>query len=221
MLVRLRIYAGSPEHSLFAYVSRSITKPTEWHVRHAKTQICLGICPVWPESSLCAQREAKDLSHAAAHVINTHFHLKSDSMCYCFIFSVKMQVVLCCVLALFSVVGIVQGNYYPYYNYYPQQRGGGGWGASMSIHCLISAVFLIEKSKENTFKINITTYGEIFIRKLQIWILEDYIVEKFLLLRNYEMNFRFSGNNGNIECKALMRQGIILIDYQYLLSIKF
>ena len=37
-----------------------MTKSTKWHVRPAKTQISLGICPVWSESSLCAQRVAKD-----------------------------------------------------------------------------------------------------------------------------------------------------------------
>ena len=31
-------------------------------VRPAKTQISLGICPVWSESSLCTQRVAKDPS---------------------------------------------------------------------------------------------------------------------------------------------------------------
>ena len=38
------------------------TKPTKWHVRPAKTQISLGIRPVWLESSLCTQWEAKDTS---------------------------------------------------------------------------------------------------------------------------------------------------------------
>ena len=37
-------------------------KPTKRHVRPAKTQISLGIRPAWPESSLCAQWVAKDLS---------------------------------------------------------------------------------------------------------------------------------------------------------------
>ena len=37
-----------------------MTKPAYWHVRPAKTQISLGIRPVWSESSLCAQRVAKD-----------------------------------------------------------------------------------------------------------------------------------------------------------------
>ena len=32
-----------------------MTKPTKWHVRPAKTQISLGIRPVWSESSPCAQ----------------------------------------------------------------------------------------------------------------------------------------------------------------------
>ena len=36
-------------------------KPTKWPVRLAKTQISLGICPVWSESSLFAQQDAKAL----------------------------------------------------------------------------------------------------------------------------------------------------------------
>ena len=43
-------------------MSRIVTKPTKRHVRPAKTQISLGIHPVWSESSLCAQWVAKDLS---------------------------------------------------------------------------------------------------------------------------------------------------------------
>ena len=45
-----------------AQMSRLMTKPTKWHVCLAKTQISLGIRPVWPESSLCAQLVAKDPS---------------------------------------------------------------------------------------------------------------------------------------------------------------
>ena len=36
-----------------------MTKPTKWHVHPAKTQISLGVRPVWSESSLCAQWVAK------------------------------------------------------------------------------------------------------------------------------------------------------------------
>ena len=43
-------------------MSPIMTKPTKWYVRPAKTQISLGIRPVWSESSLCAQWVAKDLS---------------------------------------------------------------------------------------------------------------------------------------------------------------
>ena len=43
-------------------MSHLVTKPTKWHVRPAKTQISLGIRPVWSESSLCAQWVAKDPS---------------------------------------------------------------------------------------------------------------------------------------------------------------
>ena len=39
-----------------------MTKPTKWHVRPAKTQISLGIRPVWSESSLYTQWVAKDPS---------------------------------------------------------------------------------------------------------------------------------------------------------------
>ena len=35
-------------------LSRLMTKPTKWHVLPAKTQISLGIRPVWSESSQCA-----------------------------------------------------------------------------------------------------------------------------------------------------------------------
>ena len=44
------------------FTRRRMTKQTNWHVRPAKTQISLGIRPVWSESSLCAQRIAKDQS---------------------------------------------------------------------------------------------------------------------------------------------------------------
>ena len=47
------------------HLSRNTTKPTKWHVHPAKTQISLGIRPVWSESSLCTQsffmRTAKTL----------------------------------------------------------------------------------------------------------------------------------------------------------------
>ena len=40
---------------LFLNLSRLMTKPTKWHVHPAKTQISLGIHPVWSESLLCAE----------------------------------------------------------------------------------------------------------------------------------------------------------------------
>ena len=42
------------------YLSQSMSKPAKPPVRSAKTQISLGICPVWSESLLCAQCVAKD-----------------------------------------------------------------------------------------------------------------------------------------------------------------
>ena len=40
-----------------------MTKPTKWHVRPAKTQISLGIRPVWSESSLSVMKKAWVLSY--------------------------------------------------------------------------------------------------------------------------------------------------------------
>ena len=42
------------------HMSRSMTKPIKWHVHPAKTQISLGIRPVWSDSSLPASWVAKD-----------------------------------------------------------------------------------------------------------------------------------------------------------------
>ena len=47
-------------------MSRSVTKSAKWYVRPVKTQISLGIRPVWSESSLCAYCVAKDPSFLQA-----------------------------------------------------------------------------------------------------------------------------------------------------------
>ena len=44
------------------HLSCSMTKLTKWHVHPAKTQISLGICPVWSESSLSAWRNIGPLT---------------------------------------------------------------------------------------------------------------------------------------------------------------
>ena len=48
-------------------MSRLVTKPTKWHVRPVKTQISLGIRPVWSESSLSAWRKLGSLATHWAH----------------------------------------------------------------------------------------------------------------------------------------------------------
>ena len=48
-------------------MSRSRTKPTKWHVRPAKTEMSLGIRPVWSESSLSAWRKLGSLATHWAH----------------------------------------------------------------------------------------------------------------------------------------------------------
>ena len=55
-------------------MSRSTTKPSKWPVRPAKTQISLGIRPVWSESSLCAQWVAKD-PDSFMHTVKTLIRL--------------------------------------------------------------------------------------------------------------------------------------------------
>ena len=58
---------------ILLYLSRLTTKPTKWHVRPAKTQISLGICPVWSESSLSTWGKLKSLA-----IIRVHLSLWSD-----------------------------------------------------------------------------------------------------------------------------------------------
>ena len=48
-----------------------MTKPTKWHVRPAKTQVSLGICPVWSESSLSAWRKLGSLAIHWVHSENS------------------------------------------------------------------------------------------------------------------------------------------------------
>ena len=50
-----------------SYLSHLMTKPTKWSVRSAKTQISLGICPVWSESSLSAWRKLGSIATHWAH----------------------------------------------------------------------------------------------------------------------------------------------------------
>ena len=41
-------------------MSRLLTKPAKWHLRPAKTQLSLGIRPIWSETSQWAQWVAED-----------------------------------------------------------------------------------------------------------------------------------------------------------------
>ena len=58
-----RPYFPNPE----SYLSHSMTKATKWHVCPVKTQISLGIHPVWSESSLAAWRKLRSLATHKAH----------------------------------------------------------------------------------------------------------------------------------------------------------
>ena len=63
------IWSGSvgPYCLLKFCLSRLMTKPSKWHVRPVKTQISLGIRPVWSVSSLSAWRKLGSLATHWVH----------------------------------------------------------------------------------------------------------------------------------------------------------
>ena len=65
LMTRLIYYNPILKDYAISQLSRDMTKPTVT-VRLAKTQISLGIRPVWSESSLCTQWVAKDPSYLHA-----------------------------------------------------------------------------------------------------------------------------------------------------------
>ena len=52
---------------IHSWASHSMTKPIKWHVRPAKTQISLGIQPVWSESSMSVWRNLGSLDTYWVH----------------------------------------------------------------------------------------------------------------------------------------------------------
>ena len=64
----IRVFSLHPciYHSVL-HLSRLMTKPTKWTVRPAKTQMSLGMHPVWSESSLSAWRNSGPLTTYWAH----------------------------------------------------------------------------------------------------------------------------------------------------------
>ena len=60
----VRLSLDARRLSCNVYISRRMTKPTKWPLRPAKTQISLGIRPVWSESSLSAWR---NIGSSATH----------------------------------------------------------------------------------------------------------------------------------------------------------
>ena len=67
ILIRMPWLVKYEKLSLNYHMSHLMTKPTKWHVRPVKTQISLGICPVWTESSLSAWRKLGSLATLCAH----------------------------------------------------------------------------------------------------------------------------------------------------------
>ena len=67
VMLRLNCLVAGRSPSKEDQLSRLMTKPTKWHVRPAKTQISLGIRPVWSESSLSAWSKLGFLAIHWAH----------------------------------------------------------------------------------------------------------------------------------------------------------
>ena len=60
-------------------MSRLMTKPTNWPVHRAKTQISIGIRPFWSESSLCAWSESSLSTWRNLGSLATHWaHMYSE-----------------------------------------------------------------------------------------------------------------------------------------------
>ena len=64
---RMWISVSASDDVEWNHLSCLVTKPTKWHVRPAKTQISLGIRPVWSESLLSAWRKLGSLATDWAH----------------------------------------------------------------------------------------------------------------------------------------------------------
>ena len=67
--VILILMTVAPVRVCLINMSQHMTKPTKWHVRPAKTQISMGIRPVWSESSasVSAWRSTGSLAILRAH----------------------------------------------------------------------------------------------------------------------------------------------------------
>ena len=75
-----------------------MTKPTKWHVCPVKTQISLGICQVWSESSLSAWRKLGSLAtHWANSEVSDWADVQADLSLYwvhsCFVGFVMRQLI--------------------------------------------------------------------------------------------------------------------------------
>ena len=76
-------------------MSRLVTKLTKWSVRQMKTQISLGICPVWSESSLCVQWVAKYPSFLHADSKDSYQSLRWAHRSFCWFCHMVAQLYAC------------------------------------------------------------------------------------------------------------------------------
>ena len=89
---------------LFHYMSRYMTKPKPVSARPAKTQISLGIRPVWSESSLSAWRNLGSLSTQWAHSEDSDQTERMSRLIWVFAGRILIVLVLSC-----------RGSYYHYF----------------------------------------------------------------------------------------------------------
>ena len=71
------------DDTVCVHLSHLMTKPTKWHVRPAKTQISLGIRPVWSESLLSTWRKLGSLATHWGHSEDSdQTGIRAQSFCW-------------------------------------------------------------------------------------------------------------------------------------------
>ena len=78
------------------YLSHCMTKPTKWHVRPIKTQISLGMRPVWSESSLSARRNLESLAIHWMHSEDSDLTGRMPRLIWIFAGPLVILVLSCC-----------------------------------------------------------------------------------------------------------------------------
>ena len=93
-----------PKIGIFCNMSRLMTNATKWHLRPAKTQISLGIRPVWSESSLSAWRKLGSLPTHWAYIEDSDQTGRMPRLIWVFAGRTVILLILSCRGSYFQVV---------------------------------------------------------------------------------------------------------------------